>query len=131
MDFCVFHLRVIARQGGARLVQGRLRRPLVNREQQVPLLDLLAFLKKNAPLMVPPICERIVTVEYGITWPTGAGSICTGRLVVNASAVTTGAGPPLGATLREHPLASHNAAKIAGIKNDFFMSVVSVILCGV
>ena len=41
--------------------------------------------------MMPPICEWIVTVEIGVTWPTGGGSICTGTLVVTACATSTGA----------------------------------------
>ena len=40
--------------------------------------------------MMPPICEWMVTVEIGVTWPTGGGSICTGTLVSNACATSTG-----------------------------------------
>ena len=61
--------------------------------------------------------------KYGITWPTGGGSICTGTLVVNACATSTGA--PRAAAFfapREQPPASIAAAqrRIIGKEKEFF-----------
>ena len=47
LDFRVFQLRLVARQRRLRRCQRRLRRARVNREQQVALFDLLAFLEMH------------------------------------------------------------------------------------
>src|ERR1700690_895212 len=72
---------------------------------------------------MPPIWGRIVTVEYGMTWPTGGGSICTVRLVSTAGATSTGTpAPGPGLALREQPWLSMAATSArAEIKAEFFM----------
>ena len=73
---------------------------------------------------MPPTCGRTVTVEYAITWPTGGGSICTGTLVVNARATSTGVLPPRRGCLAppEQPPASIAAASAKGWMGKGFFS---------
>src|ERR1039458_9351155 len=71
--------------------------------------------------MTPPICGRMVTLEIGVTWPTGGGSISTGKLVSPALATSTGTGAAvLVGLLREQPFTRISAAKTAGMKRSFF-----------
>src|ERR1039458_5702606 len=74
--------------------------------------------------MTPPTCGRIVTVEYGITWPTGGGLTSTGTLVSTAGATNTGAPAPSAPffTPPEQPLTNIVATTAsAGIRVEFFM----------
>src|ERR1017187_7491713 len=74
--------------------------------------------------MTPPTCGRIVTVEYGITWPTGGGLISTGTLVSTACATSTGAPAPPAPFFAppEQPLTNITATTAsAGIRVEFFM----------
>src|SRR5208283_3710000 len=74
--------------------------------------------------MTPPTCGRIVTVEYGITWPTGGGLISTGTLVMTAGGTSTGAPVPPAPFFAppEQPLTSIVAATAStGIRVEFFM----------
>src|ERR1035441_1656002 len=73
--------------------------------------------------MTPPICGRIVTVEIGMTWPTGGGSINTGTFVATDLAASTGTGTlAFGSLVREHAPVKINAAKTAGMKNALFIT---------
>src|ERR1035438_188617 len=74
--------------------------------------------------MTPPTCGRIVTVEYGSTWPTGGGLISTGTLVSTACATSTGAPAPPAPFFAppEQPLTNIVATTAsAGIRVEFFM----------
>src|SRR5450756_536289 len=73
---------------------------------------------------MPPTCGRIVTVEYGITWPTGGGSISTGTLVSTACATSTGAPAPPAPFFAspEQPLTNIVATTASvGIRVELFM----------
>jgi hypothetical protein len=58
---------------------------------------------KFTVLIVPPICEWIVTVEIAVTWPNGGGSIRTGTFVATDLATSTGAPGACLFAAREQP----------------------------